>query len=52
MSVSEKPKQRKQTIAQILRKAYSRYCHDRVTMAVLRQYLRPPHKVGHTLPSH
>ncbi len=46
MTVSEKPKQRKQTIAQILRKAYNRHCRDRETVAALRHFLRPAHKAS------
>lgn len=37
MIVKEKqPKPRKRTIAQILRKAYIRHCHDRATLGALR----------------
>jgi len=33
-------KTRKRTVSEILREAYERHCHDRVTRSALRQYLK------------
>ncbi|XHR30334.1 MAG: hypothetical protein ACFUZC_07190 [Chthoniobacteraceae bacterium] len=40
MIATEKRKNRKRTVAQILREAYVRHCRDRATVQALRQHRR------------